>query len=129
MTRTVARQHLGLGLLLACVAVLWFALGNTTKFLVADALGQKIEMLVCTGMGVKKVSVPVQAADEDATTTIKHCSNAPLCQLAISPPLVSGLVFEPPHTVARWAWEPLPEGLRSLVKDNRPPPGRAPPLA
>jgi hypothetical protein len=128
MTNVLSRKALSLGLLLAWVAVVWFALGNTTKLLMAEALGQKIEMLVCTGMGVKKVAVPVQA-DDDSTTTVKHCGNAPLCHTAIAPPLGLGLGFELPQTVARWAWTPSPVGLDPLVEDNRPPPGRAPPLA
>ncbi len=118
----------GWAIALAFAAVLWFALGGTTHLLIASVLGKKIEIVVCSGAGVKKVMVLAQAQD-DATTTVKHCSNAPFLKYAALPSAPVHLHFEAPRTVTSWQWTPLVDGVFVRIEDNKPPPGRAPPAA
>jgi hypothetical protein len=109
-------------------ALAWFAAGSTINTLMAAMSGKRVEIVLCTGAGVKKVSIPVQDSGKSAST-LKHCSNAPLCTVAALPGAPVDLSFKAPLTVAVWQWIPSTYVPHHLIQDNKPPPGRAPPLA
>ena len=115
-------------LAIAVIAVSWFSLGSTLNVLAASVLGKKIEMVVCSGAGVKKIYVPVDT-EQDSAATVKHCSNAPLFKYLALPSAPSHLNFEPPRTVTVWQWIAKPKTVPGLIEDNKPPPGRGPPSA
>ena len=116
-----------LPLLVACLALAWFALGSALNVMVASASGKQIEIVVCSGAGVKKIMV--SADTDDLSTTIKHCGNAPVVTYLIIPGEPVHLQFKAPRTVASWQWIPNGHVQHDLVQDNKPPPGRAPPAA
>ncbi len=116
-----------LAVLVAFMALAWFALGSTLNVFAASALGKKIEIVICTGAGVKKITVAAHA--DDSSTSIKHCGNAPLFKLLALPGEPVHLQFEAPRTVAAWQWIPSPDVVLDSIEDNKPPPGRAPPAA
>lgn len=122
-----SRKLYQLSICIAALAIAWFALGTALNTMVALASGKTIDIVVCSGSGVKKISVPVHDGDE-TTSTIKHCGNAPL----YTPIAIAGtpvhLNFEVPRTVAVWQWLPRPQIALDIVQDNQPPPGRAPPV-
>jgi hypothetical protein len=126
MHKFASRTFSSLAVVTVFVAIAWFSLGSTLNVLMASALGKKIEMVVCSGAGVKKILVPVNA-DAEATTTIKHCGNAPFLKYLALPPAPVHLHFQAPRTVASWQWIPEPDSVLDLLEDNKPPPGRAPP--
>lgn len=115
-----------LSICIVATAIAWFALGTALNTMVAFANGKTIDMVVCSGAGVKKVSVPVQESDT-STSTIKHCGNAPIYKLLALPGDPVHLNFKAPHTVAVWQWISHPETVLDLIQDNQPPPGRGPP--
>ncbi len=117
-----------LPLLVACLALAWFSLGSALNVMVASSFGKKIEIVVCSGAGVKKITVPADG-DDLSTTTIKHCGNAPLVTYLIIPGEPVHLHFKAPRTVASWQWIPNWHVQHDLVQDNKPPPGRAPPAS
>jgi hypothetical protein len=123
MTR---RHQRFLAISIAVLALLWFALGNTLNTLVASASGKTIEIVVCTGAGMKKITVP--SDDADATSSsVKHCGNAPIYTMIAIPGHPVHLNFEVPRTVAVWQWIPNPRIVLDLIQVDKPPPGRAPP--
>jgi hypothetical protein len=122
-----SRKLYQLSVCIAALAIVWFSLGNALNTIVALAHGKTIDIVVCSGAGVKKISVPVHDGDE-ATSTIKHCGNAPIYKLIAIPGTPVHLNFEAPRTVAVWQWIPSPQITLSIVQDNKPPPGRAPPV-
>jgi hypothetical protein len=126
MQRSVHRTFTSLAVFTAFLAIAWFSMGSTLNVLVASALGKKIEIVICSGAGVKKIFIPVHA-DDDASTTIKHCGNAPFLKYLALPGTPIHLHFQAPHTVASWEWIPSPDSALDLIQDNKPPPGRAPP--
>jgi hypothetical protein len=111
---------------IAAMAIAWFSLGNALNTMVALASGKTIDIVVCSGAGVKKISVPAHDGDE-TVSTIKHCGNAPIYKLIAIPGTPVHLNFEAPRTVAVWQWTPRPQMALETVQDNKPPPGRAPP--
>jgi hypothetical protein len=127
MLVTQSRKLYHLSICIAALAIAWFALGNALNTMVALAHGKTVDIVVCSGAGVKKISVPVHDGDE-ATSTIKHCGNAPIYKLIAIPGTPVHLNFEAPRTVAVWQWIPGPQITLSIVQDNKPPPGRAPPV-
>ncbi len=122
-----SRKLYRLAIGIAALAVAWFSLGNALNTMVALASGKTIDIVVCSGAGLKKISVPVHDGDE-AISTIKHCGNAPIYKLIAIPGTPVHLNFEAPRTVAVWQWIPSPQITPIIVQDNRPPPGRAPPV-
>jgi hypothetical protein len=115
--------------LCVCIAVFaigWFSLGNTLNTLVTMANGKTIDFIVCTGVGVKKLSVPGLDSME-TSNTVKHCGNAPIYKPVAVPGNPVHLQFEAPHTVAVWQWIPRVKISLNLIQVNKPPPGRAPP--
>ncbi len=121
------RKLYQLSICIAALAVAWFSLGNALNTMVTLASGKTIDIAVCSGAGVKKVSVPVHDGDE-STGTIMHCGNAPIYKLFAIPGAPVHLNFEAPRTVAVWQWIPRPQIAPDLVQRNKPPPGRAPPV-
>lgn len=126
MRFTASRQLRHLSIFLTALAIAWFALGTALNTMVAFASGKTIDIVVCSGAGVKKVSVPAQGND-NTSSTIKHCGNAPIYKLLALPGMPLHLNFETPQTVAVWHWTPIPPVVLDLIQRNKPPPGRAPP--
>jgi hypothetical protein len=124
MTKNTKFARLLIGI--AVLAIAWFAVGNALNTMVAKASGKHIDIVVCSGAGVKTVSVPVDGADDHAST-IKHCGNAPIYKLIDLPGAPVHLNFQAPRTVASWQWIPSPPAVVDLIQINKPPPGRAPP--
>jgi hypothetical protein len=122
-----SRKLYQLPICIAALAIAWFSLGNTLNTMVAFASGKTIDIVVCSGAGVKKISVPVHDGQE-STSTIKHCGNAPIYKLVALPGTPVHLNFEAPRTIAVWQWIPSPQIAPDLIQDNKPPPGRAPPV-
>jgi hypothetical protein len=122
--RRLARQ---MSLCAVVLAIAWFALGTALNTMVAFASGKTIDIVVCSGAGVKKLSAPAQGS-EGTSSTIKHCGNAPIYKLLTLPGNPVHLNFEAPHTVAVWQWIASPPTLLDLIQANKPPPGRAPPV-
>lgn len=127
MRVTHSRLFYRLSVCIAALAIAWFSLGAALNTMVALASGKTIDIVICSGAGVKKISVPVHDAD-DTTSTIKHCGNAPIYKLIAIPGTPVHLNFEAPRTVAVWQWTPNREISLDFVQDNKPPPGRAPPV-
>lgn len=124
---TICQQRFyRLSVAIATLAMAWFALGTALNTIVAHASGKRIDIVVCSGAGVKTISVPIHDSD-DMVSTIKHCSNAPIYSLVAIPGTPTHLHFQVPRTVAVWQWNPLPHVAMSSVPDSKPPPGRAPP--
>ncbi len=120
------RQQRLIALSIAILALAWFSLGNTLNTMVAFASGKTIEIMVCTGAGMKKITVPADDA-EDKSSIIKHCSNAPIYTLISIPGIPLHLNFEVPRTVAVWQWIPHPDIVLDRIQADKPPPSRAPP--
>lgn len=110
---------------IAVLALAWFALGTTLNTLVAFASGKTIDIVICTGAGMKTISAPSDEADD--SSTIKHCGNAPIYKMIAIPGAPLHLNFELPRTVAVWQWIPNPDIVLNLIQVDKPPPGRAPP--
>jgi hypothetical protein len=111
-------------------SAMWFALGGTIKVLVAASSGKTIEMVVCTGAGMKKIYVPIsKAADAGHETAVKHCSNTPLALPSESFDTLQHLAYAPPSAHARWHISDEAHIARDWLRSGKPPPGRAPPLA
>ena len=118
-----------LALLLCLCTALWFALGGTLKVWVAHAGGKTIEMVVCSGAGIKKIYVNVSAADSAGhEVSLKHCSNTPLALLAEEIDTLKHLAYPQPTTPATWHWSDGMRIERDWLRNGRPPPGRAPPV-
>jgi hypothetical protein len=115
-----------LSVAIAAFALAWFALGTAINTMVAFSSGKRIDIVVCSGAGVKTVSVPLHDGDATASV-IKHCSNAPIYALVAVPGLPVHLHFAAPRTVAVWQYKPTERLAMGKVQINRPPPGRAPP--
>jgi hypothetical protein len=115
-----------LSLAVATLALAWFALGTAINTMVAFSSGKRIDIVVCSGAGVKTVSVALHGSDE-AASVIKHCSNAPIYALIALLGVPSNLHFSAPRTVAAWHYKPTERLDMGKVQINRPPPGRAPP--
>ncbi len=111
---------------LALAVAAWFSLGSAVNVLLASLDGKRIEIVVCSGAGIKKISVPAHSTQDD-TTTVKHCANAPLLAFMVRPGQPLHLNFGPPRTVASWSWMPEPLHAWAVLRDGQPPPGRAPP--
>lgn len=129
MRVTYSRKFYQLSICIAVLAIAWFSLGSALNTMVALASGKTIDILVCSGAGLKKISVSVHDNDSDKTTsTIKHCGNAPIYKLIAIPGTPIHLNFEAPRTVAVWQWTPRAQIAMDWVQVNKPPPGRAPPV-
>jgi hypothetical protein len=113
---------------LCLFTALWFALGGTLKLWIAQASGKTIEMVVCTGSGIKKISVPVHTSPNAGhEVAVKHCSNAPLALLPQEPSTLAHLSFANPNTLATWHWAHDALNKLDWLSSGKPPPGRAPP--
>ena len=110
-------------------AALWFALSPVLKVLQAHLAGKPIEIVVCTGSGMKTVLVPVDAAATGATTheTLKHCSNTPLAILASAFDAPQNLAYASPQAQGIRPSADVPHLARDWVLNGWPPPARAPP--
>lgn len=106
--------------------MVWFSLGSAVNVMVANALGKKIELIICTGSVVKKVTVTASSNDAD-TTSIKHCGNAPFATCIFIPGAPVDMHFAVPQTIASWVWIASHDRVLEAVSVNMPPPGRAPP--
>jgi hypothetical protein len=114
--------------LLCLAAALWFAFSPALKVLLAHAMGKQIEIVVCSGTGIKKITVPVDAAAADShETSVKHCSNTPLAILLPSFGAPQNLAYAAPQTPNTWQIAHAPPIARNWVLNGWPPPGRAPP--
>ena len=105
----------------------WFCLSSTFTLMLAAFTGKTIEIVVCSGAGIKKVSVPAQEGS-DRVSTVKHCANAPLLACLALPGDPVHLQFEAPRTVASWSWIPEPLAAWDRLRESHPPQGRAPPF-
>ena len=123
-----SRSFYKLSVGIATLALAWFALGTTLNTIAAHAFGKRIDIVICSGMLLKKVSVPLHSSD-DSTSSIKHCGNAPIYKLIALPGAPVHLNFALPRTVAVWQYKPTPTSAVNLVHYSLPPPGRAPPMA
>lgn len=112
---------------IALLVALWFSLGSSLNVLMVVLGGERIEFVVCSGTGIKKISVPADETDK-AVPTVKHCANAPLLASVVLPGDPAHLHFEPPSTVASWSWMPETLTTRDMLRGSYPPPGRAPPV-
>jgi hypothetical protein len=114
---------------IAALAVAWFSLGTALNTIVASASGKRIDIVVCSGAGVKTISVPAHDSGDgdNSASVIKHCSNAPIYALIAIPGTPIDLHFEAPRTVAVWQYNPVADFVVQSLQNNRPPPGRAPP--
>ena len=112
--------------ILALCASGWLALGNAIQVLVASSQNQTIDITVCTSMGLKKVSQPVEKNGQ-APTVMKHCGNACFAVLPPAPVRPSHLTFATPDTVASWVFVQLPRTQTERTWENAPPPLRGPP--
>ena len=113
--------------ILALCASGWLALGNAVQVLVAASQNQAIDIMVCTSMGLKKVSQPVEKSGP-APTLMKHCGNACFAVLLGAPERPRHLTFAAPETVASWAFVQLPSTQTERTWENAPPPLRGPPF-
>ena len=111
---------------MASLALAWFVLGTALNTFVAFNSGKRIDIVVCSGAGVKTVSV-VDHISDDSVSVLKHCSNAPIYVLITVPGTPVNLDFAVPRTVAVWQYKPSSHMTWLSVQDSRPPPGRAPP--
>lgn len=114
---------------LLLVAAVWVVLSPSLKVLLAHASGKHTEIVVCTGAGIKKISVPVDAPSADGHgTVLKHCSNTPLAILQSAFGAQQDLSYVKPQTPNTWQATYAPQIARQWVLNGWPPPGRAPPL-
>ena len=120
------RQKRLASLAIAMLALAWFALGTTLNTMLAFGSGKTIEIVVCTGAGMKKIEVPTDVANY-SSSTIKHCGNAPIYTLIDIPGTPLHLNFQVPRTIAVWQWIPSPRIVLDQMQADKPPPGRAPP--
>jgi hypothetical protein len=115
-------------LTLCLFAALWFALSPALKVLLAHAAGKQIEIVVCTGSGLKKIYVTTDStAHSGHETSLKHCSNTPLAVLLPSFGAPVDLAYAAPQTPSSLQAVHAPQAVRNWVLNGWPPPGRAPP--
>ncbi len=117
---------------LAFTAAIWLAFGNAVKVVVAASLNLTIDITVCTSMGMLKVSVPADKADQlaaeaDKPTLMKHCGNAAFAALYLPPSHPVQLSFATPSTVASWQFVQVLGTQVERNWQNAPPPLRGPP--
>ena len=115
-------------LLLAFCAALWLALGNSVRVMVASSMGQTIDITICTGMGMKKISVKADQRGE-APVMMKHCGNAAFAVLFLPPAHPIQLSFATPATVASWQFVQVLGIEFQRAWENTPPPLRGPPAS
>jgi hypothetical protein len=117
-------------LLLSLLTALWFSLGGALKVWVAASKGQTIEIIVCSGAGLKKVHVQLQASgDASPEVALKHCGNAPLALMPKEVDTLANLSYSMPQSRAAWHWLEDAGQKHEWFRSGQPPPGRAPPLA
>jgi hypothetical protein len=110
-----------------CTA-LWFALGGTIKVLFASGAGKTIEMVVCSGSGVKKIYMPISSsADAGHEVSVKHCSNTPLALVREPFDTLKHLAYALPSMHAKWQLIDEAQVVTDRSHNGKPPPGRAPP--
>ena len=123
-----ASKHFRFALLLCLATALWFACGSTLKVWIAHSSGKTIEMVVCSGAGVKKIYVTVSGAqDTSHEVSVKHCSNTPLAVTTEIFNTFKHLAYSPPTTPATWQFSDGLQVDRNWLRNGKPPPGRAPP--
>ena len=105
----------------------WFCMNSTFSLMLAAFTGKTIEIVVCSGAGIKTISVPAHEGS-DSVSTVKHCANAPLLACLVLPGDPVHLQFEAPCTVASWSWIPEPLAAWDRLRESHPPQGRAPPF-
>lgn len=114
--------------LLCLVAALWFVLGGSLKLLAAHASGRTIEMVVCSGAGIKKIyldtSSSSSASDE---VSLKHCGNTPLALPTVQIDILGHLAYAAPITQVIWHRRDEWRIDINTRRNGMPPPGRAPP--
>jgi hypothetical protein len=107
---------------------MWFALGGALKVFLAHSSGKTIEMIVCSGAGIKKVYVNLPSAEQvNHEVSVKHCSNTPLALSTKEWNTLEHLAYVAPDTQSTLHFA---QGLpvhRNWLRNRRPPPGRAPP--
>ncbi len=109
-------------------AALWFALSPVVKVLIAHASGKQIEIVLCTGAGIKKIYVSTDSsASSGHETSLKHCSNTPLAILVPTFGAPLNLAYAAPQTPSSLQAVHTPLAPRNWVLNGWPPPGRAPP--
>lgn len=120
--------HFRIALILCLCTALWFALGGVIKVLIAKSSGKTIEMVVCSGAGIKKIYVQVSGLEHASSeVSLKHCSNTPMALATKEWSTLEHLAYVAPDTSSVIALAPSAPVHRSWVRDGRPPPGRAPP--
>ena len=120
--------HFRLALALCLCTALWFALGGALKILIAQSSGKSIEMVVCSGAGVKKVYVNLPGAEQAGQeVAVKHCSNAPLTLTTKEWNTLEHLAYVVPDTQTALHFTSELPVHRNWLRNGRPPPGRAPP--
>lgn len=122
------KSHFRFALVLCLCTALWFALGGVIKVWVASSTGKTIEIVVCSGSGIKKIHVSLSGAEQAAPeTTFKHCGNAPMALSADEWSTLKHLAYVAPSTANVLRFVQSPSVHTSWLRNGRPPPGRAPP--
>jgi hypothetical protein len=113
----------------ACIAFAWFALSGSVTRLVSYVKGDTVSMWVCTQTGLKKITISSGNTDSQGNTSdIKHCGDSPVYKQIAIPSAPARLNFEQPRTVATWSWIQTSQTKPNLLKNERRPPGQAPPI-
>ncbi len=117
-----------MALALCLCTALWFALGGAVKVFIAKSSGKTIEMVVCSGAGVKKIYVTVSGAEPAShEVSLKHCSNTPMALATKEWSTLEHLAYVAPNTASVLHIATSAPIHRNWLRDGRPPPGRAPP--
>jgi hypothetical protein len=120
----VFRIALFVCLLTAC----WFAVGGSLKTWLAHSNGKTIEIVVCSGSGLKKVYVPLPSSKTvGQAVSVKHCSNTPLALATEELNTLKHLAYAWPTMQTIWHSYDRQCIERDGPRDAMRPPGRAPP--
>ena len=115
-------------LTLCLSAAIWFALGGAIKVFAAVSSGKTVEIVVCSGAGMKKIYVQMPSDTPPShEVSLKHCSNTPLALAGVSWNVLDHLAYAAPSQTPNWQATDGARAERNWVDNGRPPPGRAPP--
>ena len=112
----------------ACVVFAWFALSGSINRFISYAKGDTAIMWVCTQTGLKKITISSDnSGTQGVSNDVKHCGDSPIYKQIAIPSAPANLNFELPRTVATWRWIQTLQTKPDLLKNERRPPGQAPP--
>lgn len=121
------RSYFKLASALCLCAALWFAFGGVIKLLVAYSQNKPIEMVVCSGAGMKKIYVQASGETVSPEIVLKHCSNTPMALMPSEWEMPKNLAYASPRSQSIIALANIAPDARRWLQNGRPPPGRAPP--